>query len=346
MAGKAHNQAYSTVNGMGKPEQGEVVPSPPSISVVMPVHNAMPYLDEGIQSILGQTFRDFEFVILDDASTDGTTGALGEWEKKDSRIRLHRSEQNLGLSGSSNLVVKLARAPLIARMDADDVSRPERLMRQWEVMKTLPDVALVGTLCDGIDAAGRRVRPRDRWRLVRRSEFPPFPHGSVMFRRAVFEEVGGYNEEYASAEDQELFLRIARNKRVVVLPDVLYHYRYHQRNATIFHLTASAKDKNGLKRFVNGPCLPEESNGTDLRALRSAASMQLWAGQRPKFLELLLADGALRWNTQSAYTLAWAAWARVSPGSLRACLRGFIRARDLLAGSRHRDGRVCEWRFE
>lgn len=323
------------------------MPSQPLISVVMPVHNGLPYVDEGIQSILGQTFKDFEFVILDDASTDGTFDALNEWAKKDSRIRLHRSERNLGLSGSSNRVVQLARAPLIARMDADDVSRPERLMRQWEVMESLPDVALVGTLCDGIDAVGRRVRPRDRWRLIRRSEFPPFPHGSVMFRRAVFDEIGGYNEEYVSAEDQELFLRIARSKRVVVLPDVLYHYRYHQGNATIFHLTTSAKDNNnGLRRFVNEPRLQEVANVTDLRALRSAASMQLWAGQRPKLLKWVLADGALRWDAQSVYTLAWAAWAGVSPGSLRACLRGFIRARDLLAGSRHRDGRVCEWRFE
>ncbi len=331
---------------MGKIEHGGDVPSPPLISVVMPVHNALPYLDEGIKSILGQTFTDFEFVILDDASTDGTTAALNEWAKKDKRIRLHRSEQNLGLSGSSNRVVRLARAPLIARMDADDVSRPERLMRQWEVMKTLPDVALVGTLCDGIDAAGRRVRPRDRWRLIRRSEFPPFPHGSVMFRRAAFDEIGGYNEKYASAEDQELFLRIARCKRVVVLPDVLYHYRYHQENSTIFHLTGKTKENNGLRRFVHNQRLSDGKSSPDLRALRSAASMQLWAGQRPKLLRWLLAEGLLRWNAQSVYTLAWAAWASVSPGSLRACLRGFIRARDLLAGSRHRDGRVCEWRFE
>ena len=334
---------------MGKLEQGGDVPAQsPLISVVMPVHNGLPYLDESIQSILGQTLKDFEFIILDDASTDGSSDVLSEWAKKDERIRLHRSEQNLGLSGSSNLVVKLARAPLIARMDADDVSRPDRLMRQWEVMKTLSDVALVGTLCDGIDAAGRSVRPRDRWRLIRHSEFPPFPHGSVMFRRADFYEVGGYNEQYASAEDQELFLRLARRKRVVVLPDVLYHYRYHQGNSTIVHLTTTttATDNNGTRRFVHDTHLPEGNNGTDLRALRSAASMQLWAGQRPQFLSLLLADGALGWNAQSVYTLAWATWARVSPGSLRACLRGFIRARDLLAGSRHRDGRVCEWRFE
>ena len=328
-------------------EDGGDVPSPPPlISVVMPVHNAMPYLDVSIRSILGQTFKDFEFVILDDASTDGSTAALQEWAEKDARIRLHRSERKLGLSVGSNFVVRLARTPLVARMDADDVSHPERLMRLWNVMQSQPDVALVGALCDGIDSKGRRIRPRDRWRLVRRSEFPPFPHGSVMFRRAVFEEFGGYNEEYTSAEDQELFLRIARSKRVVVLPDVLYHYRYHRGCSTIFSLMASATDNNGSRRFVYEPRSPQRDSGVDLRALRAAASMQLWAGQRPQLLKLLLADGAIRWNAQSVYTLAWAAWARVSPGSLRACLRGFIRTRDLLASSRHPDGRICEWRFE
>lgn len=330
---------------MGKLEHGGDLPSSLLISVVMPVHNAMPYLDESIQSILGQTFTDFEFVILDDASTDGSSEALSKWAQKDSRIRLHRSERNLGLSATSNFIVRQSRAPLVARMDADDVSHPERLMRLWNVMQSQPDIALVGTLCDGIDSMGRKIRPSDRWRLVRRSEFPPFPHGSVMFRRAVFEEFGGYNEKYASGEDQELFLRIARSKRVAVLPDVLYHYRYHQGCTTIFQLTAEAQE-NGLRRFVYDRRLPDGASGPDLRALRSAASIQLWAGQRPELLRLLLADGALKWNAQSAYTLAWAAWARVSPGSLRASLRAFIRTRDLLAGTRHRDGRVCEWRYD
>lgn len=339
---------------MGKLEHGgEVLTTPPPlISVVMPVHNAMPFLDEGIQSILGQTFKDFEFVILDDASIDGSSETLSAWAKKDSRIRLHRSEQNLGLSGSSNLVVSLARAPLIARMDADDVSPPERLMRQWEVMKTLPDVALVGALCDGIDATGRRVRPRDRWRLVRRSVFPPFPHGSVMFRRAVFDEIGGYSEGCVGGEDRDLFLRMARVRRVVVLPDVLYHYRYHVNSSSLSFFTARAEGSEVLRRCDEDDARPPKSDRRegervlDLRAFRYAGSLRLWAGKRPERLRPLLAQGSLRWNAETIVTLVWAVWARLSPGSLRACLRFFIRARDLLASSRLRDGRVCEWRFE
>ena len=185
-----------------------VMPNP-RISVVMPVHNALPFLDESIESILGQTLNDFEFVILDDASTDGSIELLREWARRDQRIRLHESTRRLGLAGSSNAVVAKAQAPIVARMDADDIAHPDRLSQQWNVIASQPDIAVIGTLCNGIDATGRVVRPRDRWRLLRRSAYIPFPHGSAMFRRASFEEVGGYNERAVRGEDQDLFARMA-----------------------------------------------------------------------------------------------------------------------------------------
>src|SRR4029079_16158405 len=102
----------------------------PPLSVVMPVHNAMPYLDIAIESILGQTFQEFEFVILDDASTDGSTQRLREWARRDPRIRLIEEKHNLGPALSSQRVAVAARAPVVARMDADDISYPHRLGRQ------------------------------------------------------------------------------------------------------------------------------------------------------------------------------------------------------------------------
>ena len=103
------------------------------------------------------------------------------------------------------------------------------------VIQGRPDVAVIGTLCNGIDASGREVRPRDRWRLVRRSVYIPFPHGSAMFRRDVFDQVGGYDETSEGGEDQDLFSRMAARGRVLTLPDVLYSYRYHSSNATLFN---------------------------------------------------------------------------------------------------------------
>src|SRR6266850_2430747 len=129
--------------------------STPFFSVVMPVHNGRPFLDESISSIVNQTLADFEFIILDDASTDDSGSVVRQWEK------------------------------------------PDRLRRQWQVIESRPDVFAVGTLFDGIDAAGRRVRPRDRWRLVRRSPYIPFAHGSAMFRKEAYEAIGGYCQALA-----------------------------------------------------------------------------------------------------------------------------------------------------
>jgi glycosyltransferase involved in cell wall biosynthesis len=305
----------------------------PSISVVMPVYNALPFLDESIKSILEQTFGDFEFVILDDASTDGSLERLREWAARDRRIQIHASKKPLGLSGSSNAVVAQARASILARMDADDVAHPDRLRLQWEIIRNSPDVVVVGSLCNGIDAAGRVVRPRDRWRLVRRSGYVPFPHGSAMFRREVFDKVCGYDETASGGEDQDLFARMAAHGQIVTLPDILYSYRYHSSNATLF---------NGL-RAVNGN---HSNNGDSLAALYMLGAMRLWAGQPPMLLEPIRKQKSFKWDPRSLMIFGSALWAHLSPLTLKVALRGSIRVRDLLASITVKDGKPYEWRSE
>ena len=305
----------------------------PQLSVVMPVHNALPFLDESIKSILGQTLSDFEFVILDDASTDGSIELLREWARRDERIQLHESTRRLGLSGSSNAVVSKARAPIVARMDADDIAHPDRLRQQWNIITSRPDIAVIGTLCNGIDASGRVVRPRDRWRLLRRSAYIPFPHGSAMFRRAAFDEAGGYNESAVRAEDQDLFSRMAAKGRVVTLPDILYSYRYHSNNATLLN-GAHAVGENHAQ------------NGNALAAFYMLGAMRLWAGNPPMLLQPMIENTFLRWNPKTLMILASAVWGHLSSPTLRIFLRASIRARDLLAGTRVKDGRPYEWRSE
>lgn len=304
----------------------------PQISVVMPVHNALPFLSDSIGSILAQSFTDFEFVILDDASTDGSVELLREWSLRDQRINLYESKKRLGLSGSSNTVMAKARLPLVARMDADDVAHPDRLRRQWKIIQSCPDVAVIGTLCNGIDASGREVRPRDRWRLVRRSVHVPFPHGSAMFRREVFDRVGGYDESANGGEDEDLFLKMARHGRVLTLPDILYSYRYHAGNATLH---------NG-KRAVSEN---HSHNGDALAAFYMLGAMRLWAGDPPRLLEPMLEKKPLKWNARTLMILASAIWGHISPSTLRVFLRSSIRARDLLASARVKDGRPYEWRI-
>lgn len=308
----------------------------PRISVVMPVHNGLPFLDHSIGSILEQTFTDFELVILNDASTDGSDEALREWQKRDDRIRLHQSSRKLGLVGSSNLVIAKACADVIARMDADDVSHRDRLQRQWDVLQNHGDVVAVGTLCDGIDATGRVVRPRDRWRIVRASRYVPFPHGSAMFRRTAFELLHGYDERFQGGEDQDFFHRMRSVGRIVTLPDVLYHYRYHSSNATL--LTGA----QAVRAASNG----HNPNSDGLAALYMWGSMRLWAGEAPAILPQLMGSHVLRSNWKSMLAIGSALVGRVSPRALRFALRSFIRARDLIATITVREGRPYDWRLK
>lgn len=308
----------------------------PRISVVMPVHNALPFLDQSIGSILEQTFSDFELVILNDASTDGSDEVLREWQQRDDRVRLHQSHRKMGLVGSSNLVVAKARAAVIARMDADDVSHRDRLRQQWDVLQTHTDVVAVGTLCDGIDATGRVVRPRDRWRILRKSRYVPFPHGSSMFRRTAFDLLHGYDDRFQGGEDQDLFYRMRSVGRVVTLPDVLYHYRYHSTNATL------VTGAQGVRAARNG----HNPNSDGLAALYMWGSMRLWAGEEPAILPQLMSSHVLRSNWKSLLTISSALVGTVSPPALRFALRSFIRTRDLIATMIVQEGRPYEWRLK
>ena len=125
----------------------------PGVSVVMSVYNGQEFLREAIESILRQSYGDFEFVIIDDGSTDRTAEILAEYAGRDARIRLQRHE-NKGRAVSLNIGIELARAPYIARMDADDVSASERLRRQVDYMRDHPDTVMVGSWAQVIDLEG------------------------------------------------------------------------------------------------------------------------------------------------------------------------------------------------
>src|SRR6185436_7876840 len=202
-----------------------------------------------------------------------------------------------------------------------------------DVLQNRPEVAVVGTLCNGIDATGREVRPRDRWRIVRRSRYIPFPHGSAMFRRELFDKVGGYDENAIGAEDQELFSRMAAQGRVVTLPDVLYSYRYHANNATLF---------NGLRAVGEN----NSHNGDSLAAYYMLGAMRLWAGESPMLLEPMLKQKSFKWDPRSLMIFVSALWGHVSPLPLQAAPRRSLRLRELLASITVKDGKPDDWRSE
>jgi glycosyltransferase involved in cell wall biosynthesis len=202
----------------------------PKVSVVMSVHNEERYVSKAIQSILEQTFDDFEFIIIDDGSTDGTTEILSNYQQKDTRIRVLRHQSKKGLAQSLNEGIRIARGRYIARMDADDISLPTRLEKQVAFLDMHPEVGLVGTLCYEVDENDVIVR---KWSLpsstsdVRKAllDLNPLVHTSVMVRKEVFDEIGYYNETLQYSQDYELWLRIARQYEIANLPEPLVMLR-------------------------------------------------------------------------------------------------------------------------
>lgn len=321
------------------------MPAAPRLSVVMPARNAAPYVDAAVASILGQRFGDFEFVVFDDGSTDDTRDRLAAWAARDVRVRVEGSPVPLGLVGSSNAVVRAARAPLVARMDADDVSHPDRLARQVALLDGRPDAVLVGTLFEGIDAGSRRVRSRDRWRLLRRSPFSPFPHGSIAFRRAAFEAIGGYLDGTDYWEDLSLYRRLATQGRVLVIPEALYQYRFHATNVRLrerrvemehavvrmWHSVVPGSDR--------APVSP-----ADPRVQYLLTSGRLWAGADPQLLSRLPVRALATPSPVVALIFGVAAAAAISPRATRFTLAAVIAARDRLSGLVI-DGAPREWHF-
>jgi glycosyltransferase involved in cell wall biosynthesis len=204
---------------------------PPRVSVVLPVYNGEPFLADALDSILKQSFRDFELIAIDDGSRDATGEMLDRLALIDSRVSvLHQT--NAGMVRALNRGLELARGDFIARMDHDDLAHPERFARQVAFLDAQPDIAVVGCAVTLIDEKGKRIReveyPRTSEAVAAFLETgAPLAHPTVMMRRAAVLAVGGYREAYRHAEDYDLWLRIAERYRIANLPNRLLLYRQH-----------------------------------------------------------------------------------------------------------------------
>jgi glycosyltransferase involved in cell wall biosynthesis len=203
---------------------------PPRVSVLLPVRNGATFLREALESVLAQTLADFEFLVVDDGSIDETPAILSS--VRDGRLRVLRQEP-LGLVVALNRAVAEARGPLLARMDADDVSLPERLERQVAYLDARPRVGLVAVGVETIGRGERIVLPDDdaalRRRLLLRN---PFTHGAVVLRAEALRQAGGYRADYGANEDYDLWRRMARSWELAALPEILYRYRRHEQATT------------------------------------------------------------------------------------------------------------------
>jgi len=197
---------------------------PPAVSVVMPVYNGEKYVARAIESILHQTFRDFELLIIDDGSTDATAGILADYAARDARIRVLAQPQNTGVALAATCGCREARGTYLARMDADDVSTTDRFERQVTFLETHPDIGVLGANIQEFDDLGplgggwrRPTEPHViRWFLLFGD---PIANSTTMMRRNVFERFGPYRS--CAGEDYDFWARASSETKMANLPSVL-----------------------------------------------------------------------------------------------------------------------------
>ncbi len=226
----------------------------PPITVLMPVYNGETYLREAIESVLDQTFPDFEFIIFDDGSTDGSLEIIRDYDDK--RINLIQNRRNVGIAGNLNRGISLARGKYILRMDADDICLPGRFEEQFKFMETNRDVAVCGAWVEFI---GKKIK----WLTGNILKDPTHPeeircyflfncvlkHPTVIIRKEVFQQEGYlYDEKVNRAEDYDLWVRVSKKYDLANLSKVLLKYRVHQTNISAVHKKENVNQSNEIRK--------------------------------------------------------------------------------------------------
>ncbi len=195
----------------------------------MSVYNDEKYLKEAIGGILNQTFKDFEFIIINDGSTDKSSRILDKYAKKDKRIKVIH-QKNIGLTKSLNKALKLAKGEYVARMDSDDNSLPERLGKQIKFLDKHPKIVLAGTFAKVINEKGEIIKehkpPVSHQAIKRRMFFAgQICHPSFMFRKKIIQEINGYDENFKYAQDYDLLFRLIKKHQLANIPEFLLLWR-------------------------------------------------------------------------------------------------------------------------
>jgi glycosyltransferase involved in cell wall biosynthesis len=324
------------------------------LTVVMPVHNAQPFLSEAIESILAQTFGDFIFVIGDDGSTDGSHECMEKYAKIDRRIKLLRRQQKSGPAQSSNWVANAAQTPLVARMDGDDLAAPNRLEIQMNVMRQFPETVLVGSLFNSIDFQGREVFPRQIWRIIN-SSTPPIAHPSILYRKKAFDAVGGYSEDANYCEDTDLYARIATQGEILMLPQALCTVRYGGVSARLHVDKAEVENKlNYFRRRAAAtkaglpPVLPDEPKPKriDPNILFNLALLRVLSGQKAEIFPRILSHGKLALNFKSLKIITYALSLALFPQTLVSLMTAYNHKLNRKVADKVQDDNVYRWNPE
>jgi len=272
----------------------------------MPVFNAMPYLAVAIESLLAQTFTDFELIIGDDGSTDGSAACIAEFAARDSRIRVLPPVGQLGPALISSHIAAAVRAPVMARMDADDRCHPDRLRLQYEALEAHPAAVLVWSLFRMMNRAGRPIRGVDHNILIRRAT-PEMLHPSMMFRVDAFKRVGGYRSGTDFFEDLDLIERLQTAGELLVVTTPLVDYRM----AISSRLDQGQSDlENQIDKapWIHGDRPPPANPRRTIHplAFKSIGSLRLWSHRPAGILNGMARRMELRPLAPALGVMAWA----------------------------------------
>lgn len=208
-----------------------VTVQPPAISLLMAVRDGAPFLDDALASLANQDFEDFEIVLIDNGSRDGTGRIIDDWVKREPRLRPFHLERP-GLARSLRYAASLARAPILARLDSDDIALPARLGAQYALLEQRPSVGLLGSAVEVINVDGqpigeRRLPSSDEELRRLLASGNPLVHSSIMMRRSAYDRAGGYREGLRVCEDFDLWCRMAEVTEIAGLDVPLVRYRVH-----------------------------------------------------------------------------------------------------------------------
>lgn len=247
----------------------------PLVTVLMTVYNGGKYLKSSVQSVLNQTFRDFEFLIVNDCSTDDSVKIIESFNDKS--VIIHHNEKNIGQTKSLNVGLKLARGKYVARMDADDMAFPLWLEKSVDYIEKHPAYAAVGSAAMVIDGNGKkkeiRRSPISLYEIIFRIFYaPPINHVSVLLNKELILQNGGYNEDFKITQDYELWSSLIRNGyKLMNIPDILVAYRVH--SSSIGFMEAN---KKGI----------EEKSETIFRNVNALTNLKITYGEAQEICRL------------------------------------------------------------
>jgi hypothetical protein len=279
----------------------------------MAVYNCAVYLPAALDSILGQTFSDFELVVVDDASTDETPVVLQACAQRDRRLVVLRNERNLKLAASLNRGLAVCRAPLVARADGDDLYHPGRLEKQWGFLEQHPGIGAVSCCFNRISAEGKfldfQKLPLEsgaiKFRMLWESSLS---HAAVMYRQPIVREAGGYDENYALAQDYDLWARLMDRTEFANLAEPLLTVRIHGASSSTVRCSEQSRlacgvSKRLLSRYLGKP--PGDHEAAALRTLLCAYE-PVSADELSPALKLLEELFCRAKERENAATLRWA----------------------------------------